>query len=311
MFKGNNNLAVGLFFSLALAGVAGFSMWLAGTKGSQPMTRYSMLFEKDVSGLSLGGPVYYLGVNVGRVADMKLVPGPHVKVRVDIDVLADTPINTGSYASLNAQGITGVTVINIAGEPGEHGPLPVIEGSEYPLIPIRQTGLSMLLSEAPKTVEKMNRLLDQLNELMGEKNRAAVALMLQEVESITAELAAERKTIAALPAELRSALQAARGTMLDVQNLIQTVQPDVATAISNIKTASANIAALSQRVDTLIAENNSEFEHFIDNGLGQVPELIYDVRSTLRDLQKLLRQLQEDPSQLILRSPADTLEVNQ
>ena len=311
MFKGNNNLAVGLFFSLALAGVAGFSMWLAGTKGSQPMTRYSMLFEKDVSGLSLGGPVYYLGVNVGRVADMKLVPGPHVKVRVDIDVLADTPINTGSYASLNAQGITGVTVINIAGEPGEHGPLPVIEGSEYPLIPIRQTGLSMLLSEAPKTVEKMNRLLDQLNELMGEKNRAAVALMLQEVESITAELAAERKTIAALPAELRSTLQAARGTMLDVQNLIQTVQPDVATAISNIKTASANIAALSQRVDTLIAENNSEFEHFIDNGLGQVPELIYDVRSTLRDLQKLLRQLQEDPSQLILRSPADTLEVNQ
>ena len=310
MFKGNNNLAVGLFFSLALAGVVGFSMWLAGTKGSQPMKRYSMLFEKDVSGLSLGGPVYYLGVNVGRVAEVSLVPGPHIKVRVDVDVLEDTPINNGSYASLNAQGITGVSVINIAGEPGEHGPLPVPPGSEYPLIPIRQTGLSALLAEAPKTVEKLNQLLDQLNELMGEKNRAAVALMLQEVESITAELALERKTIAALPGELQATLQAARSTVLDVQDLVQTVQPDLATAITNIKNASANIAALTQRVDTLIAENNAEFEHFIDNGLGQVPELIFDLRATLRDLQKLLRQLQEDPSQLILRAPTDALEVN-
>jgi len=58
MFKGNRNLAVGVFFSVALAGVAGFGMWLAGTKGNEPMARYSLLFERDVSGLSLGGPVY-------------------------------------------------------------------------------------------------------------------------------------------------------------------------------------------------------------------------------------------------------------
>ena len=50
-------------------------------------------------------------------------------------------------------------------------------------------------------------------------------------------------------------------------------------------------------------------QHFIDNGLGQVPELIYDLRSTLRDVQKLLHQLKEDPSQLIHRPPDDALEV--
>jgi phospholipid/cholesterol/gamma-HCH transport system substrate-binding protein len=144
MFKGNVNLAVGLFLSVALAGVAGFAMWLAGTKGNQPMEHYSMLFEKDVSGLSLGGPVYFLGVNVGSVTAMELVPGPHIKVRVDIEVLETTPVDSGSWASLNAQGITGVTVINIVGEPGEYGPIQKTEGFDYPLIPIRQTGLSAL-----------------------------------------------------------------------------------------------------------------------------------------------------------------------
>lgn len=309
MFKGNRNFAVGLFVSLALASIAGFGMWLAGTKGNEPMTRYSMLYEKDVSGLSLGGPVFYLGVNVGRVTSMNLVPGPQVKVRVDIDVLADTPINSGSYASLMAQGITGVTVINIAGEPGEFKPLETPPGQEYPLIPVRQTGLSALLADAPQTITKLNFLLDQANELLGEENRLLVTDMLQNVESLTAELATERKTIAALPGELQLVLTDARTTMGDVRAALQAIQPTLGDTMQHINAVSINLESLTQRVDHLIAANESGIDHFVDQGLGQVPDLIVDLRNTLRDVQKLLKQLQADPSQLILRTPEDALEV--
>jgi len=310
MFKGNRNLAVGLFISIALAGVAGFSMWLAGTKGSQPMTRYSMLFERDVSGLSLGGPVYYLGVNVGRVVAMKLQPGKHIKVRVDIDILEDTPVNSGSYVSLNAQGITGVAVINIAGEPGEHNPLTKMQDFDYPMIPVRQTGLSALLSSAPKTVEKLNQVLDQVNVLLGEENRESVALMLQHIEKLMASLSDERETFAAMPGEVNALMRDTRATVGELKTVIESVQPDLSTTLSNISTASKNLAALTARVDAWLAESEPEFQHFIDNGLGQVPELIYDMRNTMREVQKLLNQLQEDPSQLIHRSADDALEVN-
>ncbi|HLF29711.1 MAG TPA: MlaD family protein [Xanthomonadales bacterium] len=309
MFKGNRNFAVGLFISVALAGVAGFAMWLAGTKGNEPMSRYSMLFEKDVSGLSLGGPVYYLGVNVGRVVSMDLVTGAHVKVRVDIDVLADTPVDSGSYASLMAQGITGVTVVNLAGEPGEHEPLETTPGFEYPLLPVRQTGLSALLADAPQTIVKLNVLLDQANELLGEENRLAIADMLHSIESLTSELATERKTIAALPGKVESLLQEAQTAVGEVTVALQAVQPGLAGTMENIGAASANLEALTQRIDKLLAANEAEFEHFIDQGLGQVPDLVFDLRSTLRDLQKLLQQLRGDPSQLIFRTPDDALEV--
>ena len=309
MFKGNRNFAVGLFISVALAGVAGFAMWLAGTKGNEPMSRYSMLFEKDVSGLSLGGPVYYLGVNVGRVVSMDLVTGAHVKVRVDIDVLADTPVDSGSYASLMAQGITGVTVVNLAGEPGEHEPLETTPGFEYPLLPVRQTGLSALLADAPQTIVKLNVLLDQANELLGEENRLAIADMLHSIESLTSELATERKTIAALPGKVESLLQEAQTAVGEVTAALQAVQPGLAGTMENIGAASANLEALTQRIDKLLAANEAEFEHFIDQGLGQVPDLVFDLRSTLRDLQKLLQQLRGDPSQLIFRTPDDALEV--
>jgi phospholipid/cholesterol/gamma-HCH transport system substrate-binding protein len=310
MFKGNRNLAVGLFVSVALAGVAGFAMWLAGTKGNQPMKTYSLLFERDVSGLSLGGPVYYLGVNVGNVSDMALIPGEHVKVRVDIDVLADTPIDSGSYASLNAQGITGVTVINVRGEPGTHAPLQKTTGFRHPLIPVRQTGLSALLSSAPETIAKVNQVLDQVNVLLGEQNRQTIEQLLQNIAKISSAVAEEREAFADLPGEIQALLAESRSAVAEIQSVIESVQPDLTTAMSNVNNVTNNLSGLTGRVDQWLADNEAEFEYFIDNGLGQAPELIYDMRNALRELQKLLHQLQEDPSQLIHRSPDDALEVN-
>jgi len=309
MFKGNRNLAVGLFFTLALIGILLFALWLAGTKGTQKMERYTLLFERDVSGLSLGGPVYYLGVNVGRVTNMKLIPGAQIRVQVDIDVLADTPINAGTYGSLMAQGITGVSVINIAGEPGDHGPLPKPEGYDNPLIPVRQTGLSALLSDAPLTMYKLNNALDQLNLLLGEENRDAIAGLLKNLEALITALAEERESFAALPDDFRGLINQAGLAIDDVRTLVTEVKPGLTRTLENTSTASANLAKLSASLDKLLADNEAEFQHFIDNGLGKTPELVHDLRSTLRELQKLLHQLQDDPSQLIHRSPDSALEV--
>jgi phospholipid/cholesterol/gamma-HCH transport system substrate-binding protein len=309
MFKGNVNFAVGLFLSVALTGLAGFAMWLAGSKGNEPMQNYSVLFEDDISGLAVGGPVFYLGVNVGEVTDTELVPGKQIKVRVDMKVLKSTPIDSGSTASLMGQGITGVTVINISGTPGEQAPLRLTEGFKYPLIPVKQTGLSALLANMPQTISKLNHLLDQANLLLGDENRESITAMLHHLDSLTGDLANEGDTIAELPGELKTLLQDARTTLATVHDLVVSVQPDVEGTMSHLNEASANLTTLSDRVDTLLAKNEAELDHFVHNGLGQVPELIMDLRTTLRDLQKLLQQLQENPSQLIFKSPDDAVEV--
>ena len=41
-----------------------------------------------------------------------------MRVRVDVEVAKSVPINTGSYASLAFQGITGVAVIKLNADPG-------------------------------------------------------------------------------------------------------------------------------------------------------------------------------------------------
>ena len=72
MFKGDRNFAVGLFVSVAIAVFVLFVIWLTGRSGAEEMTRYTLMFDRDVSGLAVGGPVKYMGMNIGSVVHMDL-----------------------------------------------------------------------------------------------------------------------------------------------------------------------------------------------------------------------------------------------
>ena len=51
-------------------------------------------------------------------------------------------------------------------------------------------------------------------------------------------------------------------------------------------------------------------ERFLQDGLGEAPALLRQSRLALRDLQKLVAELQDDPSLLIHRPPTDALEID-
>ena len=165
----NKNFAVGLFVAIALTIFVGATIWLTGRQGSEPTVEYSMFFEKDVGGLMLGGPVFYLGVGVGTVTSMNIAPGNPMRVRVDIEVLKSAPINAGTYASLAFQGITGVAVIKLKADPGLHETLQVGEDSRFPVIEVRNSGFSALLDMAPNIAERMDSVLRSINEILGGK----------------------------------------------------------------------------------------------------------------------------------------------
>lgn len=199
----NRNFAVGLFVALGLAAFVSATLWLTGKQGSEPTVYYSMFFKKDVSGLMLGGPVFYLGVDVGTVTAMKIIPGNPMRVRVDAKVLKSTPINAGTYASLALQGITGVAVIKLSADPGIHEPLSVGGDSKYPVIEVRDVGFSALLAKAPGVVERIDSVLMLMEQILGEENRKYVSDMLADFATVTGALAAKEETIGELPVLLK------------------------------------------------------------------------------------------------------------
>jgi len=310
MFKGNKNLIVGLFVAISIAVFVGFVLWLTGRSGAEELNRYSLLFQRDVSGLSVGGPVSFMGVNIGSVTGMQLVRRDDMTVRVDIEVLASTPVDSGTFGSLAFQGITGVAVINLSSDPGSHPPIELTAGVEYPVIPVRDVGFSALLSRAPEIMDGLDELLTQANLLLGEQNRAAIASTLEDLQHILSSLAESKETIARLPGELSQVLADAQVTIKQLQGVIKGVEPNLLSTMENVNRASEKLASLTSRLDKLVEENEAEIHRFVEEGLGEVPELLNNASQALRELEKLMQELADNPSQLIHRPREDELEID-
>lgn len=310
MFKGDRNFAVGLFVTIAIAAFVAFVIWLTGRTGVEEMKRYTLLFDRDVGGLAVGGPVKYMGMNIGSVIRMSLERHDTIRVRVDIDVLESTPVDSGTYASLAMQGITGVAVVNLATEVGEHPPIETMPGRDHPVIPVRDVGFAAVLSSMPEIMNKLDHLLGQASEILGEENRASITGTLNDVNAMTSALADNRETLAAIPGDLRDTLAGIQSTVTQLQEMITRLQPGMDGTMANIQQSSENLVKLTARVDALIEEHEYEMSRFMEKGLGQTPELMRETRNTLREMEKLLAELKDDPSQLVHRPPVEEVEID-
>ncbi len=307
----NKNFAVGLFVALALVIFVSGTLWLTGKQGSEPTVHYSMSFEKDVGGLMLGGPVFYLGVNVGTVTAMTIIPGNPMTVRVDAEVLKSAPIDGGTYASLALQGITGVAVIKLNADPGVHKPLIAGKNNGHPVIPVRDGGFTALLAKAPAVVEKLDSILIQVGQILGEENRQFISDMLEDISDITGALAAKEQVIGELPDLLKEVIEDLQGNLGQIKSMVGSLEPDLTSTMANLEQTTQNLANMTGRLETWTATNDKDMNAFMGDGLGQVPELISDLRSTLREVEKLMKVLREDPSILIYKPNDDSVNVEQ
>ncbi|MCJ7815474.1 MAG: MlaD family protein [Xanthomonadales bacterium] len=318
MFKGDRNFAVGLFVSIAIASFVFFVIWLTGRTGQEEMKRFSLMFDKDISGLSMGGPVKYMGMNIGAVVEMRLEhkegmaleQDNGVRIRVDIEILESTPINQGTYASLALQGITGVAVVNLLSDPGSHAALEKRDGDKYPVIPVRIVGFSALMASAPEIMGKMNDLLTQAGKILGEENQASIAGLLNNIEEITLSLAEERETIAKIPGNLNQTITEIQATVVQMQGILGELQPGLNSTIENASRSAENLASLTARMDALLLKHENDMSQFLEEGLGSVPDLMDEAQVALRDLEKLVQELQDDPSQLIYRQADNSVEID-
>jgi len=309
MFKGDRNFAVGLFVSLAIVILVTFVIWLTGRTGAEELTRYSLMFHKDVSGLTVGGPVKFMGMNIGSVVQMSLQRRDGIQVRVDIDVLESTHVDSGTWASLALQGITGVAVVNLATEPGEHPPLETLPGNDFPVIPVRIVGFSALMASAPEIMGKLNNLLSQASEILGEENQNAIAGTLENIENLTDSLAQERETIAAIPGNLNQTISEMQATIRQLQGMLSQMQPGINSMIENASQTAENLASLTNRLDTILREHEDDVGQFLEEGLAEVPALMNEAQEALRDMEKLIQELKHDSSQLIYRQADNSVEI--
>jgi phospholipid/cholesterol/gamma-HCH transport system substrate-binding protein len=156
----------GLFIIGISIAAALFALWLVGT-GHRDDVLYRIHFSESVSGLAVGDPVKFHGVDVGTVKTIVLDPADPRLVQVDISLRKDAPVKTDTKATLKMKGITGVVLIELnGGNPAAPTLLASTGSGQIPEIPSEKSTLAAILDLLPKLLDKFSSLENQVKNVV-------------------------------------------------------------------------------------------------------------------------------------------------
>lgn len=146
----------GLFIIVfTLAAIAAF-VWLAKS-GHRDDMLYRIRFNESVSGMSVGDPVKFRGVDVGTVKAMAIDPDDPRRVQVEIQLRKETPVKTDTKAILKLKGLTGNVFVELnGGSPKTEYLAAATPAGQVPEIPSEKSNLTTFLDELPKLAQKFS-----------------------------------------------------------------------------------------------------------------------------------------------------------
>lgn len=199
-----NYLLIGVFTLLGLLGALGFFVWLARFEIDRQYDLYDVYFD-SVSGLGRAGEVRFNGLLVGQVLTLDLAPDDPGKVRVRIEVDAETPVTTETTAQLQVQGVTGVSFVSLSGGGAEGVPLEPAEGGSVPVIPTERSVVQTLVEDAPDLLAEAQTLIDNLVTLTGDETQGYITGILANVERASSQFDRALEDFSAISASVAAA----------------------------------------------------------------------------------------------------------
>jgi phospholipid/cholesterol/gamma-HCH transport system substrate-binding protein len=307
-----NYLAVGSFVLLVVVMGFLFVYWYSASSEHRYNVRYEIYFDGSVSGLSDGGPVRYLGVDVGRVVRIRIDPRAANRVQVIADIDATTPISERTLAQLSLQGVTGLLYIDLeqqrADDTGRRI-LAAVPSERYQVIRSSHSDFDLFLSSLPRLTARLNELVDRSTRLLSDNNIAGVERVVANLDRASAQLPHTAATIDTLVDELRSTVHGAHRVITDLRAATQTAGVDFVAALQKLRATSDNLERATGSLDAFVAENRDQLSGFVRGGLPQIELLLRDSRAAAQEIRDLSRSLRDNPSQLLYQPAANGVTI--
>jgi len=158
----------GLFIISIAVAAAFFSVWLVSS-GHRDDVIYRIHFAESVSGMALGDPVKFHGVDVGTVKAMALDSADPRQVQVDVRLRKEAPVKTDTKASLKLKGITGVVYIELnGGAPNAESLIATTTEGQIPEIASEKSSLTTVMDQLPKVIEQFSAIEKQTKKVMSD-----------------------------------------------------------------------------------------------------------------------------------------------
>lgn len=249
-----NYVLIGSFALAGFLGLVGFLLWFAQFELNRQFAYYDVRFS-SVAGLSRASEVRFAGLTVGQVVEVRLSPDGDGTVRARLEVAGDTPVRQDSIATIESMGVTGVSYVGItAGDPAS----PLLQSdSGVPEITAGRSVLQSLSEDAPQIVAETLSVMQNINDLLDDRNRQQVQTILDnlalsseslndalsdfsEVSSTIADASTE---IAAFTAQVGPVLESAQRTMGNIDTALSSVTVLSERAVGTLDQSDAALAS--------------------------------------------------------------------
>ncbi len=313
-------ILVGTFVLTLIAGLFAFVLWLAKVELRDERTYYYIYFPGSVSGLQVGAPVQFRGVPVGIVTSIDIDAENVELIEVTVALKAGTPVKTDTVASLQAQGITGLSFIQLAGGTQSAPPLAPRPGKRRAVIPSTPSTLEKFFESAPDLIARIGEVAVRVAALLNDENirhidsiignldraTAALAVSLNDVPKTVGDTQAAIGDARALIGDLRGTVVKLDALLADLRGLSQRVGGNVDRlaasgdrTLGEISVTARSLQRTVAEIEKLVAETRVPIRDFSQTGLYELNQFLAEARVLVATLTRIATNLERDPARYL------------
>jgi phospholipid/cholesterol/gamma-HCH transport system substrate-binding protein len=294
-----NYVIVGAFVLICIIGLFIAVLWVAGSQFREEYTYYRTYFTGAVTGLGKGTVVRYNGIDVGHVYDVAIDDADPKRVIVTLQNDPKVKIHVDSVATLESQGLTGATYVEIEGGTATSPLLTAEPGQPYPVIPSKPSTLQLLAQSGPEMVQELKLAGQRFGDLFNDQNRKALADTLEHLNATTAEIDSHAEDLGKTLTNLRTSTETLNRTLLSADRAINTADRSLQSidhAADSIQTASDTANVTVQKVGHLADDADKVVN---GQGITQFTLLMAQTRALVASITRLSNDLEREPTKLL------------
>ncbi len=232
----------------------------------QKKTYYVAYQDISVSGLEIGSPVKYLGINIGSISNIKIDPDDFGSIIVELSIKEDIPIKKDAVADIVSIGITGLKTIEIRG--GSHEAETI---KEYGFITPGVSFADDITGKAEVIAFKTEQVLNNLQELTHPDNIGKIRETIDNISDLA---------------------ESTNYTISNVGKLLTENRKDIRSTIIAMNELSSQLGETSKELDKVV-QRTGEIVH--SDTINQVMGNLRDISLTLKEanLSQLIKNFSE------------------
>lgn len=286
---------VGLFVVIFTVAAILLGVWISAYKNTKEYLTYAVYFQEAVSGLSEQSIVKFNGVPVGYVERIELDPHNIKNVRLLLAIERTIPINVTTTATLKAQGLTGITYVELRASDESHDLLKASYGQRYPVIKSTPSLLVQLDTTLREVTQSLKKVGDSFQNVFNKENVKSIQVSLSGIAKISDTIA-----------KRSHAIDQTLHNMDKVLNRTEKASRDLPQVAKQMKRTLANAEKLSKKLNVASNEATHMFKEVKMSFTMMSAQLMPNLHQVLSNLnvfshnmQQVSEQMKYDPSVIV------------